>query len=196
MLHWIFLLFQPCPACTVPTSMQQRALRRLQLSSSSFPFSLPSSHARNVVWLFQCCCPSRLAPPPQPHLHAVPAVVDHGHNVGQIQALHHHLHELVVLPRSFHKFIQGKLPCGAQKEQSGVGALGRGGGVPRFCLSQWDGGSGGGPAFPNGWTFGRPLLSLPSAVPKEGQRDPTKRTQTKYSQGRSVGSESHPTHYV
>lgn len=130
--------------------MQQRALRRLQLSSSSFPFSLPSSHARNVVWLFQCCCPSRLAPPPQPHLHAVPAVVDHGHNVGQIQALHHHLHELVVLPRSFHKFIQGKLPCGAQKEQSGVGALGRGGGgTPLLpfpmgwglwggsCLSQW-----------------------------------------------------------
>lgn len=44
-------------------------------------------------------------------LNAVPPVVDHGHDVGEVQTLYHHLHEVLVAASACHKLLQGKLTC-------------------------------------------------------------------------------------
>lgn len=44
-------------------------------------------------------------------LDAVPPVVDHRHDVAQVQTLYHHLHEIFITARAGHKLIQGELPC-------------------------------------------------------------------------------------
>lgn len=41
----------------------------------------------------------------------MPPVVDHGHNVGEVQTFHHHLHEILISASTGHKLIQGKLAC-------------------------------------------------------------------------------------
>lgn len=40
---------------------------------------------------------------------ALSPVVDHGHDVTQIQAFYHHLHEVVVPPSAGHKLLQREL---------------------------------------------------------------------------------------
>lgn len=44
-------------------------------------------------------------------LNAVPPVVDHGHDVGEVQTFYHHLHEVLVAAGAGHKLLQGKLAC-------------------------------------------------------------------------------------
>lgn len=42
-------------------------------------------------------------------LNTVSSVVDHGHNVGEVEALYHHLHEDVVTASAGHKLLQREL---------------------------------------------------------------------------------------
>ena len=44
-------------------------------------------------------------------LNAVPPVVDHGHDVGEVQTFYHHLHEVLVAASAGHKLLQGELAC-------------------------------------------------------------------------------------
>lgn len=44
-------------------------------------------------------------------LNTVPPIVDHRHDVGQVQAFYHHLHEIIVTSSTGHKLLQGELTC-------------------------------------------------------------------------------------
>lgn len=48
-------------------------------------------------------------------LNTVPPVVDHGHNVGEVQTFYHHLHEIFVTAGAGHKLLQGELTFGGRK---------------------------------------------------------------------------------
>lgn len=48
-------------------------------------------------------------------LNTVSPVVDHGHNVGEVEALYHHLHEAFVAARAGHELLQRELTCRAGK---------------------------------------------------------------------------------
>lgn len=48
---------------------------------------------------------------PQTILNAVSPVVDHGHNVGEVEALYHHLHEDFITASASHKLLQRELAC-------------------------------------------------------------------------------------
>lgn len=48
-------------------------------------------------------------------LNTVSPVVDHGHNVGEVEALYHHLHEDVVTASAGHKLLQRELTCHAEE---------------------------------------------------------------------------------
>lgn len=49
-------------------------------------------------------------------LNAVPPAVDHGHNVGEVQTLHHHVHEFFITAGTSHKLLQGELTCWEETE--------------------------------------------------------------------------------
>lgn len=58
-------------------------------------------------------------------LDAAPPAVDHGHDVGQVQALDHHLHEVLVAAGARHKLLQGELAWRRQRQRRPI----TGGGV-------------------------------------------------------------------
>lgn len=44
-------------------------------------------------------------------LNAAPPVVDHCHNVAEVQTFHHHLHKVLVAASTGHKLLQGEFAC-------------------------------------------------------------------------------------
>lgn len=48
-------------------------------------------------------------------LDAAPPAVDHGHDVGEVQAFYHHLHEVLVAAGAGHKLLQGELAWQRQR---------------------------------------------------------------------------------
>lgn len=48
-------------------------------------------------------------------LDAAPPTVYHGHDVGEVQAFYHHLHEVLVTAGTGHKLLQGELAWQRQR---------------------------------------------------------------------------------